>query len=58
LKVKKTFPAFKNALVYYKAGVVVINLKVIGLAPGANPTIASYNGSAFHTFNFDQKKYF
>jgi hypothetical protein len=30
---------------YYNAGVIAVNLKVVRLAPGANPTIASYNAS-------------
>jgi hypothetical protein len=31
---------------YYNVGVVAINLKVVGLAPGADPTTESYNAGA------------
>jgi hypothetical protein len=32
----------KNAIAYYKAGVVAVNFKVVGLDPGANPTTLEF----------------
>jgi hypothetical protein len=40
-EIKKIFFYFEKR--YISAGVVVVNSKVVGLALGANPTIASYN---------------
>jgi hypothetical protein len=36
---------------YYNVGVVAVNSEVVGLVPGANPTIGSYNASAVKIYN-------
>jgi hypothetical protein len=36
---------------YYNVGIVAVNSEVVGLVPGANPTIGSYNASAVKIYN-------
>jgi hypothetical protein len=39
---------FESAPAYYNAAVVAVNLKVVGLPPGSNPTILCYNAGVQH----------
>jgi hypothetical protein len=42
---------WKITLAYFNTGAVIVNSEVIGSAPGANPTIASYNASVVNFYN-------
>jgi hypothetical protein len=39
---KTIFPRCKNALAYYNAGIVNVNVKIVGLAPGAIKTVFTF----------------
>jgi hypothetical protein len=51
LKTKIFYCTLKNAVPCYNAGGVAVNLEVVGLVPGANLTIASYNASVVNFCN-------
>jgi hypothetical protein len=50
-RTKNIFRSCKNTLTFYNTGVVAANSKVVGLAPGSNPTIVSHNPSVAKNYN-------
>jgi uncharacterized membrane protein len=45
------FYSLKNAIAYYNTDISFVNSEVVGLGPGANPTIMSYNACAVKTYS-------
>jgi hypothetical protein len=43
--------ALKNALAYHNGGIEVVNSKIVGLVPGANPKTSIYSDSVVKIYN-------